>query len=143
MRLRQIAKEIVGRSKPVGRRLVSPSGNEEPSSLLLSKEALEVSRSIRFEDRAPSVMIYGVVPRSGTVYVGKVLGLHPDLYGHPNQLWEIPFLESTPDLITFQEGFFSGYRGNRNRMGNLDYLPMFGSAYIRYLQSFAPMGGRI
>ncbi|MEM7220383.1 MAG: sulfotransferase [Pseudomonadota bacterium] len=88
-------------------------------------------------DRPPAIMLFGVMPRAGTVHVGELLSLHPGVCAHPNDLWEVPFLECTDDLLSFTENFFRGYHQNTDRMGQDDFLAIFGGAFTHYLYSFA------
>ena len=78
------------------------SFNPKPGGAVISEQALETARSIRGLGRAPALIIHGVMPRSGTVYVGELLRLHPDLYAYPNEIWELPFLRQTEDLLKVQ-----------------------------------------
>ena len=89
------------------------------------------------------IMLFGVMPRAGTVHVGELLSLHPGICPHPNRLWEVPFLENTSHLEAFQEGFFHGYEQNTERMGSDDFLALFGAAFVAYLHSFAPPDERL
>jgi protein-tyrosine sulfotransferase len=104
----------------------------------VSKAALKSSKEIRGPHRPPAIIIHGVMPRSGTVYTGELLRLHPDIYAYPNELWEIPFLELSGELKNIQQLFFKRYKLNRERMGELDLLPLFGASLISYLYSFVP-----
>lgn len=108
-----------------------------------SAEALETASQIRGDERGPAIIIQGVMPRSGTVYVGELIRLHPDVHAYPNEMWEIPFLEITGDIIKLQEHFFKAYKQNRERIGKNDFLPLFGSALTRHLFSFAPDNKRV
>ena len=56
-------------------------------------------------ERKPAILIHGVMPRSGTVYVGNLLWEHPHLTGYPNELWETPFLETVPQVLAVQKTF--------------------------------------
>ena len=109
----------------------------------VSAQAMRAARQIRGDTRPPAIMIFGVLPRSGTVHVGELLGLHPEVAAYPNDIWEIPFLDQMPHLAAFQTGFFARYKQNRQRMPDNEFLPLFGSAFIAYLHSFAPAGKRI
>lgn len=106
----------------------------------ISERARETARLIRGENRPPAIIIHGVMPRSGTVYVGEILRLHPQLSAYPNDIWEVPFLELTGDIIEVQEHFFQAYKQNRGKIGNNDFLPLFGASLISYLYSYIPDG---
>lgn len=104
----------------------------------ITPHALDTARRIRGVDRGAAIIIHGIMPRSGTVYVGDLLGLHPDLALTPNKVWEIPFLKLTGDILRVQEEFFRSYKNNRGKIGEADFLPLFGGSFIAYLHSFAP-----
>ncbi len=106
----------------------------------VSKDALKASEIIRGIDRPPAIIIHGVMPRSGTVYIGELLRLHPDVYAYPNEMWEIPFLELTGDFKNIQRHFFDRYKQNSEKMNELDLLPLFGASLIAYLYTFVPQG---
>jgi hypothetical protein len=88
-------------------------------------------------------MLHGVMPRSGTVYASALLRLHPDIHAHPNQVYEVPFLAQSPALVAFQQQYFADYPRNATRMSENDFMPLFGSALLRYLYSFVPEGQRL
>jgi len=101
-----------------------------------SEHALQAAKKIRGIDLEPSIIIQGVMPRSGTVYVGELLKLHPALCAYPNNMWEVPFLETVGDIAKTQTHFFNAYKYNRERMGKYDFLPLFGASFIAYLSTF-------
>ena len=114
------------------------SFDPRPASAEISPQALEAARSIRGDGRAPALLLHGVMPRSGTVYVGELLRKHPDLQAYPNEIWELPFLQQTVRIQKLQREFFLAYEQNVGKIGNDDFLPLFGSALIAYLYSFLP-----
>lgn len=75
--------------------------NLDFSDTVVSEEALRVAREIRGE-RPPTLIIHGVMQRSGTHYTGQLLRLHPNLYAYPNKVWEVPFLQLTKDILHTQ-----------------------------------------
>ena len=120
--------------------LVSPLNDVDSPGAMVSSHVLEVAMTMRGTSRPPAIFLHGVMPRSGTVYFGEVLSLHPDIYPHPNKLWELPFLAHADDLITLQEKYFQTYQQNRERMGENGLLCLFGSGIMNYLHSFVPEG---
>lgn len=108
-----------------------------------SKRSLLTAAQIRGQYRPPAIMIHGIMKRSGTVYTGELLGLHPNLFQHPNQIWEIPFLPLTGSIQELQEEFFLKYENNRGRIGENDFLPIFGASFIAYLYSMVPEDKRL
>lgn len=109
----------------------------------VSDHALEVANSIRGSGRTPSIIIHGIMKRSGTVYVGELLSLHPDTYSYPNKIWEIPFLPQTGSIKELQREFFLAYEKNIGMVGENDFLPIFGASFIRYLYAFVPEDRRL
>jgi hypothetical protein len=105
--------------------------------------ALEVAKSIRGNSREPAIMIHGIMKRSGTVYVGHLLSIHPKLREYPNAIWEFPFLPLAGDIRAMQNDFFLAYGPNTGKIGEDDFLPLFGAAFLHYLHSFLPDGHRM
>ncbi len=72
----------------------------------LTNRAIRIAALIRVVDRQPAIIIHGVTQRSGTVYEGELLRLHPDVFAYPNDMWETPFLELAGDIHKIQQRFF-------------------------------------
>lgn len=126
--------------------VLKPSSGDSTQNLRLgetSDQALETARFVRGSQREPAIIIHGVTQRSGTGYVDQLLRLHPDLVASPNDIWEVPFLQFTDRILDFQERFFEAYPYNVGRIGENDFLPLFGSSFIAYLYSFMPEGKRM
>jgi hypothetical protein len=104
----------------------------------VSKAAFETAKKIRGINRPPAIIIHGVTPRCGSVYVGELLRLHPDIHAYPNGLWEVPFLRLTGEFLTAQQRFFRFYGQNKGKIEDNDFLPLFGAALIGHLYSFVP-----
>jgi hypothetical protein len=102
--------------------------NLDFSDTLVSEEALRAARQIRGE-RPPTLIIHGVMQRSGTNYTGELLRLHPNIYAYPNKIWEVPFLQLTKDILHTQNHFFRIYIQNTDRIGNKDFLPLCGASF--------------
>ncbi|HUF73001.1 MAG TPA: sulfotransferase [Gammaproteobacteria bacterium] len=115
----------------------------ESDPLKLSEGAIEAAKAIRGRERPPAIIIHGVMPRSGTVYAGELLRLHPDLHAYPNHVWEFPFLGLAGGIRDLQGEFLGMYRRNEARMERHDFLPLFGASLIAYLYSFVPDGKRM
>lgn len=109
----------------------------------ITKHALQTAKAIRGEQREPAIIIHGIMPRSGTVYVGELLRLHPDLVAYPNNIWEVPFLQLSDDIRGIQRKFHQGYRHNAGKLGESDFLPLFGASFIAYLYSRVPTEARM
>lgn len=109
----------------------------------ISGHAVQAARSIRGAERGPAIIIHGIMPRAGTNYVGELLRRHPDLYAFPYQLWEFPALWLTKDVLSLQEKFLQGYKLNRGKLGEADFLPLFGASLMAYLHGPVPPQQRV
>jgi hypothetical protein len=109
----------------------------------VSAHAYAVAEDIRGKNRKPSIIIHGIMQRSGTVYTGELLRLHPDLQAYPNEIWEFPFLQLTGTFKSSHEQFFQAYRQNKGKIGKDDFLPLFGSSVVAYLYSYLPSDKRL
>jgi protein-tyrosine sulfotransferase len=107
-------------------------------NLHISEQALLSANSLRGNNRPPSLIIHGIMPRSGTVYVSEILRKHPGLFAFPREIWEFPFLLLTGELEYLQCSFFKAYVQNKEKMGQQDFLPLFGSAMIGHLYESVP-----
>ena len=116
------------------------SGDQPPR---FSGQAQRAALLARGDGRHPAIFIQGIMPRSGTVYAGELLRLHPDLYAYPNQIWEFPALTLTNDLIRLQKKFIMGYRFNQDKFEDNDFLMLFGAALMAYLHQSVPPDQRI
>jgi protein-tyrosine sulfotransferase len=117
------------------------SGNGRPGAT--SERVTRADLSARGETRRPAIFIHGIMPRSGTVYAGELLRLHPDLNAYPNNIWEFPALTLTEDILKLQAKFMEGYRINRDKFEKEDFLSLFGSALLSYLHDAVPSNQRV
>ena len=132
--LKNLSNQIVSKNHALNPDFIIPDPN---------LQAIETAKQIRGLERGPAVMIHGVSSRSGTVYTGELIGLHPDLFSYPNEMWETPFLELTGDILKLNQKFLKAYRKNAGKLGDSDFLPLFGSSFLAYLQRFAPLDKRV
>lgn len=109
----------------------------------ITEHAFQTARVIRGEHRPPSIIVHGIMKRSGTVFTGELLGLHPDIHQHPNLIWETPFLALTGDVKRMQKDFFLLYQQNIGKIGENDFLPLFGASFIAYLYTMVPEDKRM
>ncbi|RMH77423.1 MAG: hypothetical protein D6681_20940 [Calditrichaeota bacterium] len=115
----------------------------EESPISPGEHARAVARKIRGENRPPALFLIGITKRSGTVHLGDMLEMHPEVAYYPNKIWEIPFLEASPALDTFWQRFLWLYQDNREKIGGQDYAPLFGAAFLRYLHEYVPPDKRM
>lgn len=109
----------------------------------ISQVALEAARQARGNVYGPAVMVHGIMPRSGTVYIGELLRRHPDLFAYPHQLWEVPALQLTGELRRLQDHFLRGYKPNLGKLGDDDFVAVFGASIMAYLHQPAPSEKRL
>jgi protein-tyrosine sulfotransferase len=113
------------------------------SQITCTDQAILAAKLARGVDRGPVIFIHGIMPRSGTVYVGELLRRHPDLHAYPHQLWEFPALQLAGEIPDLQKKFFLGYKLNKNKLGENDFLPLFGASLIAYLHESTPPHQRV
>ncbi len=122
-----------------GRRSSGARYSSVAPSRQFSDQDLRAFRAIRGVNSPPAIFVHGVTTRSGTVHLGEVLRLHPQIEAFPNDIWEFPLLGTIDDLLRAQTGFFNSYKQNRGKVDELLYLPLLGSAFVNYLyQSITP-----
>lgn len=109
----------------------------------LSAEMLDASRTIRGADCAPAILVHGVMPRSGTVYFGRLLAAHPDVESYPNLIWEMPLLHCAKQIGDLQSDFIAKYPQNEERFAQHDFACLIGSAFIGYLHAQMTPGKRL
>lgn len=101
----------------------------------MAREAVVYARG---RERGPALLLHGIMPRCGSVYVGELLRKHPDLYAYPHHLWEIPALQLTPELHRLQRAFVNAYRMNRGSLEDNDFHALFGGALMALIHSATP-----
>lgn len=111
--------------------------------LAAGERAIMAAQAIRGADRGPAILIHGIMPRSGTVYVGELLRLHPALHAFPYEIWEFPFLKHVPQVLALQREFLWSYEQNMGKVGDRDFLPLFGASLIAYLHAGVPPDQRM
>jgi hypothetical protein len=109
----------------------------------LSVPAREAARQIRGVNRPAAIMVHGIMPRAGTVYTTQLLRLHPDLYAFPYEWYELPFLQLSGSILQLQEQFLVNHRHNRGKIGDTDFLALFGAAMVGYLHAATPPDKRL
>lgn len=116
----------------------------------LNFDLIEVSDHIqklrsdrRDRPRMPAIVLHGIMQRSGTNYLSELVRLHPDVFAHPNQLYEVPFLRSLKGLIDFQSNFIEAFPASNDRIGKNGLLTIFADAFMNYLYSFVPEEKRL
>jgi protein-tyrosine sulfotransferase len=109
----------------------------------VSELACRAAGNARGSGRGPALILHGIMPRSGSVYVGELLRRHPDLYAFPHQLWEFPALQLAADIRKLQEAFILGYKPNSDKIAADELLPLIGASFIAYLHEPVPPQQRL
>ncbi len=109
----------------------------------LTEHALLTAATIRGVYRPAMIMIHGIMPRSGTVYIGELIRQHPDIYAYPHNLFELPFLQQTGILENLQDKFIWAHRHNVGKIGRFELLPIFGAGLVAYLHQESPREKRV
>ena len=109
----------------------------------ITREAVDQAEKIRGKERPAAILLHGIMPRAGTVYVGELLRLHPDIVAYPRGIWEFPFLQQAQQIALLQEEFLWAYEQNMGKIGERDFLPLVGAAVIAHLYAEIPPGKRM
>ncbi|MBV1907493.1 MAG: sulfotransferase [Pseudomonadales bacterium] len=115
------------------------SNESEP----LPEHLLQAVSQIRGLDRPPALIVHGVMPRSGTVYCGELIRLHPDIVAYPYDLWEVPLLQAKKQVDELQSAFLDGYRINSDKLVATEFQCIIGAAFIGYMHAALPPGKRL
>ncbi len=85
-----------------------------------------------------TILIFGVMPRSGTNFVRDLVAMHPDVSADPGRLFEFPLLHSARDAAAYSRDFLSYFRRNEEVLGEHDILAMLAGAWLRELHAQVP-----
>jgi hypothetical protein len=119
-------------------------GYDENFDLVQVSDHIQKLRSNkRDRQRMPAIALHGMMQRSGTNYLGELVRLHPDVFAHPNQLYEVPFLRSLKGLLDFQTNFTEAFPASNERIGENGLLAIFADSFMEYLHSYVPAGKRM
>jgi len=91
----------------------------------------------------PALIVHGIMPRAGTVYVEQLMRLHPDLHALPRDLWELPVLQLSNNVLGLQRRFLRIYEQNTDKMLSTDFLEIVGAGMLAYLREETPLEKRI
>ncbi len=115
-----------------------PGAMPEPS-----EDLKELARRIRGREYGPAVMVHGIMKRTGTVYVGELLRLHPALHAYPHEMWELPLLQIYRDVDHLQGEFLNTYEENQGKLVEGAFPALLGAGMMAYLHSLTPAGKRV
>ena len=91
--------------------------------------------ALRARGDAPApILVFGVMPRSGTNFVRDLLAQHPDVCADPGQLYEFPLLHAGGAARAFMNEFIAMFPRNAEVLNQWDTLAMLSGAWLRELQ---------
>jgi protein-tyrosine sulfotransferase len=134
--VRNNALRALGKLRGAARRIAEPR-IALPANVEVSADALATARIIRGK-YPPTIMVHGVLQRSGTRYLGQLMKLHPDVSVYPRGLVETPILNTAESIRIMQARFLAAFPPNRDGMGADDFLPLFGASFIAYIYGVVP-----
>ena len=79
------------------------------------------------------IFVHGIDQRSGTVFLGELIRLHPDVKAYPHNLWEIPYLDNLHHLVHFDDDFLNLYRQNEDILKNSFFLNLITKSFLEFL----------
>lgn len=136
LRSSSMADLFVLSKRMLGLRYLSDDHFLPPVSLQEGDRLRHLALRARGDGPAP-VLIFGVMPRSGTNFVRDLLAMHPDVAADPGRLWEFPLLHSAKAMSDFTDQFVSFFPRNAEVVGQWDALAMLAGAWLRELQNEA------
>lgn len=91
--------------------------------------------------RSGDVFILGVLPRSGTNYLSRVLRCHADLAASARSLWEFPHLRKSDPLLEYARSMAGSSK--LPELTERDVLAMVGDAWLEWAAVGLPEGCRL
>lgn len=82
-----------------------------------------------------TILILGVMPRSGTNFIRDIVAMHPDVAADPSRLYEFPLLHSAKDAAAYTRDFLSYFPKNKEVLGEYDLLAMLAGAWLQELHA--------
>jgi protein-tyrosine sulfotransferase len=91
--------------------------------------------------RTGDVFVHGILPRSGTNYLSRVLRCHPDLAASPRKVWEFPHLRKSDPLVTYARSMARSRK--LPELAEEDVLRLVGDAWLEWAGAGLPEGKRL
>lgn len=91
--------------------------------------------------RTGDVFVHGVLPRSGTNYLSRVLRCHPDLAASPRSMWEFPHLRKSGPLLSYARSMARSPK--LPELAEDDVLRMMGDAWLAWASEGLGDGSRL
>ncbi|HJU87235.1 MAG TPA: sulfotransferase [Gemmatimonadota bacterium] len=86
--------------------------------------------------RSDDVFIHGILPRSGTNYLSRVLRCHDDLEASPRSMWEFPHLRKSDPLVSYAASMARSRKLPELEEG--DVLRIVGDAWLAWAAKGLP-----
>ena len=103
----------------------------------ITKDEAERLRGLALRARGDTpapILVFGVMPRSGTNFVRDLLSEHPDVCADPGRLYEFPLLHSGGAARSFMDEFIAMFPRNSEVLSRWDAWAMLSGAWLRELQ---------
>jgi protein-tyrosine sulfotransferase len=91
--------------------------------------------------RSDDVFIHGILPRSGTNYLSRVLRCHADMAASPRSMWEFPHLRKSDPLVSYARSMARSRKLPELEEG--DVLRLVGDAWLAWAATGLPHGRRL
>ncbi|MEM8789495.1 MAG: sulfotransferase [Pseudomonadota bacterium] len=85
----------------------------------------------------PPILVFGVMPRSGTNFVRDVLALHAHVAPDPGRIYEFPLLHAAGSARAHMDRFLAMFPRNTEVLSRWDALALLAGAWLRVLQGEA------
>ncbi len=93
------------------------------------------------ETKGAPLFVRGIMPRSGTNFLGDVTKLHPALAAYPNDIFEFPHFRYSSLLLEYVDAIDSAPKARQFDKGR--FMHYLGQAWLRYFSDYTDKGKRI
>jgi protein-tyrosine sulfotransferase len=93
----------------------------------------ELSQNARGEGPAP-ILLFGVMPRSGTNFLRDLIAEHPGVHADPGRLYEFPLLQVASSATALMRDFVARFPRNAEVVSRWDALGLLAGAWLGELQ---------
>ncbi|MFY0691630.1 MAG: sulfotransferase [Paracoccaceae bacterium] len=80
------------------------------------------------------ILLFGVMPRSGTNFLRDLMAIHPDVHADPEGVHEFPLLHAARGAKALRDEYVSYFPANAAMTGPWDALAMLSGAWMREFQ---------
>ncbi|WP_269541270.1 sulfotransferase family protein [Cerasicoccus fimbriatus] len=123
MKLKEIARKVLEECQVLDKRT--------PADQLPAPEPGVANR----QAQGPKLIaIHGIQQRSGTVFLGELIRLHPQVEAFPKDIWEAPLLPNIHHIEHFENDFFQQYEQNRDKLPKHFFSQLMGRAFLEQIQ---------